>query len=70
MSESIFTGPGEVMLAPETWGDIVPIQLDGRTTWSVGKDAFLACTINVVRSSKSQGLGKALCEFSFYSYSY
>ncbi|KAI0764790.1 tryptophan RNA-binding attenuator protein-like domain-containing protein [Fomes fomentarius] len=50
MSESIFTD----------MGDIVPIQLDGRTSWSVGKDAFLACTINVVRSSKSQGLGKAL----------
>ncbi len=62
MSESTFTGPGEVMLAPETWGDIVPINLDGRTTWSVGKDAFLACTSNIVRSTKSQGFGKALCE--------
>ncbi|RPD69655.1 DUF124-domain-containing protein [Lentinus tigrinus ALCF2SS1-7] len=60
MSESIFTGPGEVLLAPETWGDIVPIQLDGHTNWSVGKDAFLACTMGVARSTKSQGLGKAL----------
>lgn len=64
MSESTFTGPGEVLLAPETWGDIVPIRLDGQTGWSVGKDAFLACTTGVVRSTKSQGFGKALCTSS------
>lgn len=62
MSESIFTGPGEVMLAPDVWGDIVPINLDGSAEWSIGKDAFLACTMGVTRSTKSQGLGKALCE--------
>ncbi|KAI0762121.1 tryptophan RNA-binding attenuator protein-like domain-containing protein [Trametes elegans] len=60
MSESTFTGPGEVLLAPETWGDIVPVQLDGQTQWNIGKDAFLACTAGVARSTKSQGLGKAL----------
>ncbi|KAI0661297.1 tryptophan RNA-binding attenuator protein-like domain-containing protein [Cubamyces menziesii] len=60
MTESFFTGPGEVLLAPETWGDIVPIQLDGRTEWNVGRDAFLACTGGVTRTTKSQGLGKAL----------
>ncbi|KAI0630089.1 tryptophan RNA-binding attenuator protein-like domain-containing protein [Trametes polyzona] len=60
MSESIFTGPGEVLLAPETWGDIVPIQLDGQTEWKVGKDAFLACTMGITRAAKSQGFGKAL----------
>jgi len=27
MSESWFTGPGDVILAPEVWGDIVPIQV-------------------------------------------
>jgi len=27
MSESVFTGPGEVVLAPEVWGDIVPIRV-------------------------------------------
>jgi uncharacterized protein (AIM24 family) len=27
MSESWFTGPGDVILAPEIWGDIVPIQV-------------------------------------------
>ncbi len=61
MSESIFTGPGEVMLAPDTWGDVVPITLDGRTNWSMGKDAFLACTMGVTRTTKSQGFGKAIC---------
>ncbi|KAL7281416.1 hypothetical protein ACG7TL_004729 [Trametes sanguinea] len=60
MSESIFTGPGEVMIAPEIWGDIVPIHLDGQTQWRVGRDAFLACTMGVSRQTKSQGLGKAL----------
>ncbi|EJF65574.1 hypothetical protein DICSQDRAFT_79838 [Dichomitus squalens LYAD-421 SS1] len=60
MSESIFTGPGEVLLAPEIWGDVVPIRLDGSQNWRVGRDAFLACTMGVTRSTKSQGLGKAL----------
>jgi uncharacterized protein (AIM24 family) len=60
MSESIFTGPGEVLLAPEIWGDIVPIILDGRTNWKMGRDAFLACTMGVTRLIKGQGFGKAL----------
>ena len=62
MTESIFTGPGEVLLAPETWGDIVPIRLDGSQDWRVGRDAFLSCTMGVTRTTKSQGFGKALCE--------
>ena len=51
-----------MLLAPETWGDIVPINLDGNTTWYFSKHAFLACTHQVVRSHKAQGLGKALCK--------
>ena len=27
MAESWFTGPGEVVLAPEVWGDIVPVRV-------------------------------------------
>ena len=27
MAESNFTGPGEVVLAPEVWGDIVPVRV-------------------------------------------
>ncbi|KAI0696698.1 DUF124-domain-containing protein [Cytidiella melzeri] len=60
LSESHFTGPGEVLVAPETWGDIVPIVLDGQTTWRTGKHAFLAATIGVTREYKSQGVGKGL----------
>ncbi|KAI0075128.1 DUF124-domain-containing protein [Panus rudis PR-1116 ss-1] len=60
MSESKFTGPGELLLAPEVWGDIIPIVLDGQTPWSVGKDAFLAASQQVEITRKSQGLGKAL----------
>ena len=41
-------------------GDIVPIQLDGRTQWSVGKGGYLAMTDGVVKETKSQGLGKAM----------
>ncbi|CAF1400649.1 unnamed protein product [Rotaria sp. Silwood1] len=60
MSQSIYTGPGEVLLAPAIWGDIVAIQLDGRTEWNVGRDGFLAMTHGVVKETKSQGFGKAL----------
>lgn len=62
MSESIFTGPGEVLLAPETWGDIVPINLDGTTPWFFGKHAFLGATRDIVRTNKTQSFGKALCK--------
>jgi uncharacterized protein (AIM24 family) len=41
-------------------GDIVPIQLDGRTQWNVGKGGFLAMTDGVVKETKSQGFGKAM----------
>ncbi|KAI0341874.1 DUF124-domain-containing protein [Trametopsis cervina] len=60
MSESIFSGPGEVLLAPETWGDIAALVVDGTTTWRTGKHSFLAATAGVVRAHKSQGLGKGL----------
>ncbi|RPA96547.1 DUF124-domain-containing protein [Choiromyces venosus 120613-1] len=60
MSQSTYTGPGELLLAPSALGDIVPIRLDGQQTWSVGRDAFLACTQGVAKDYKSQGLGKAI----------
>ena len=57
MSTSQFIGPGELLLAPQILGDIATIRLEGneRTPWSVGKDAFLACTQGVVKDYKSQG---------------
>ncbi|KAI9805615.1 MAG: hypothetical protein M1833_005107 [Piccolia ochrophora] len=60
MASSTYTGPGELLLAPEALGDVSSLQLDGRGTWSVGKDAFLACTQGVVKDYKSQGFSKAM----------
>ncbi|KAF1958229.1 DUF124-domain-containing protein [Byssothecium circinans] len=59
MSKSTFTGPGELLLAPASIGDITIIKLGGHEQWSVGKDAFLACTQGIVTEYKSQGVGKA-----------
>jgi uncharacterized protein (TIGR00266 family) len=59
MTKSNYTGPGELLLAPASIGDITIIKLGGNETWSVGKDAFLACTQGIVTEYKSQGLGKA-----------
>jgi len=69
MAQSTFTGPGELLLAPNFLGDVTLIRLTGRKTsgpgggpelWTVGKDAFLACTQGIVKEYKSQGVGKAI----------
>jgi uncharacterized protein (AIM24 family) len=60
ISHSTFTGPGELLLAPASLGDITNVRLSGKEEWSVGKDAFLACTQGVVKDFKRQGLGKAM----------
>ncbi len=60
MSKSIYTGPGELLLAPSAIGDITIIKLGGHEQWSVGKDAFLACTQGIVTEYKSQGVAKAM----------
>jgi len=60
MSTSTYTGPGEVLLAPDALGDITSIRLSGHEQWSVGKDAFLACTDRIVRDYKNQGFSKAM----------
>lgn len=60
MSESSYTGPGRVALGPTLFGDIITLPIDGRTNWTIGKDAFLACTADITKESKSQGIGKAL----------
>ncbi|KAI0930188.1 hypothetical protein AcV5_006971 [Taiwanofungus camphoratus] len=54
-----FVGPGEVLMAPEVWGDITQIRLDGSTTWFFGKHSYLASTQGVVTNTKSQSFGKA-----------
>lgn len=60
MSSSTYTGPGELLLAPSTLGDISIIRLNGTENWSVGRDAFLAATQGVVKDYKSQGIGKSM----------
>ncbi|PNP43836.1 hypothetical protein TGAMA5MH_04118 [Trichoderma gamsii] len=60
LSSSTFTGPGELILAPSSLGDITSIRLSGNETWSVGKDAYLAYTQGINKDYKRQGLGKAI----------
>ncbi|KIW69151.1 hypothetical protein PV04_05044 [Phialophora macrospora] len=60
MAHSTFTGPGELLLAPSTLGDISILRLKGDEVWSVGKDAFLACTQGVIKEYKNQGISKAM----------
>jgi uncharacterized protein (AIM24 family) len=52
ISHSTYTGPGELLLAPTALGDITNIRLAGDEQWSVGRDAFLACTQGVVKEYK------------------
>ena len=60
MTSSTFTGPGELLLAPPMLGDITSLRLSGQEAWSVSHDGFLACTQNVIKDYKRQGLGKAM----------
>ena len=72
MSVSTYTGPGELLLAPFSFGDITNIRLTGKETWSTSKDAFLACTTGVIKDFKAQSFTKAMfsgeglfvCKFS------
>lgn len=60
MSMSTYTGPGELLLAPFSFGDITNIRLTGKETWSTSKDAFLACTTGVTKDYKAQSFSKAM----------
>jgi hypothetical protein len=60
LTSSTYVGPGEVLLAPHSLGDITTVRLTGKETWSVGQDAFLASTQGVIKDFKRQGLGKAM----------
>ena len=60
MATSTFTGPGELLLAPNMLGDVTNIRLAGQETWNVGRDAFMACTQGVVKDLKSQSFSKAM----------
>ncbi|EME87968.1 uncharacterized protein MYCFIDRAFT_184808 [Pseudocercospora fijiensis CIRAD86] len=60
MSESTYVGHGRVALAPMLFGDIITVHVDSSKNWTIGKDVFLACTPDVTKESKSQGIGKAM----------
>ncbi|KAL0571359.1 hypothetical protein V5O48_010597 [Marasmius crinis-equi] len=60
MNYSTFSGSGPVALAPLLFGDITTIPVRGDGQWNISKHAFLACTQDVVRESKSQGFMKAI----------
>ncbi|KAE8154035.1 tryptophan RNA-binding attenuator protein-like domain-containing protein [Aspergillus avenaceus] len=60
MTSSMYTGPGEILLAPPFLGDIIVLRLDGSEKWKVGKDAFLAKTSGVEKDYKAQGMTKAV----------
>lgn len=58
--ESTYTGPGRIALGPTLFGDIITLHVDGHQSWTIGRDAFLACTSEVSKKRETQGIGKAL----------
>jgi len=60
MAESTYVGPGRVALGPTMFGDIITLHVDGRQVWTIGKEAFLACTPDVKKETTTQGFGKTL----------
>ena len=60
IGSSNYIGPGELLLAPSTLGDITSIRLSGDEMWNVGHDAYLASTQGVNKDYKRQGLTKAM----------
>lgn len=60
IAHSTFTGPGELLIAPHSIGDISLLRLTGREEWSVGRDAFICCTAGVTKEYKSQSFSKAM----------
>ncbi|KAG8873934.1 hypothetical protein FRB97_006340 [Tulasnella sp. 331] len=60
LSQTTYHGPGDVILSPQVWGDIVPIRMDGQRPWYLGHHAYLASTENITWTAKSQGFKKTL----------
>jgi len=60
LSQSTYQGPGEVVLAPHIWGDIVPIRMDGQRPWYLGHHAYIASTMGIQWTAQSQGWKKGL----------
>jgi len=65
MSHSTYTGPGELLLAPHSIGDVTTLRIGdkaatGHSKWTVARDGYLASTQGVVKEYKSQGIGKGI----------
>jgi len=70
MAHSTYTGPGELLLAPHSLGDITVLRIENtnvttgssatNASWTVARDGFLACTQSVVKDYKAQGVGKGI----------
>ena len=65
MSHSTYTGPGELLLAPHSLGDVTTLRIGdkaatGHSKWTVARDGYLASTQGVVKEYKSQGIGKGI----------
>jgi uncharacterized protein (AIM24 family) len=60
MSQTMFTGPGELLLAPFAIGDVTCVRLNGQDSWNIGKDAFLASTQGVTKDYVSQKFSQAI----------
>ncbi|MDM8535568.1 TIGR00266 family protein [Desulfobacterales bacterium HSG17] len=53
-------GPGDVYLSPAIPGDIMEIEMDGITSYTLQKDGFFAGSEGLTVSTKMQNLGKGL----------
>ncbi|KAJ5124251.1 Mitochondrial biogenesis protein AIM24 [Penicillium bovifimosum] len=60
MTMSHYTGPGELLLAPSTLGDIMVLRLTGKEEWKIGRDAFLGHTAAVEHKYQAQSLAKGV----------
>lgn len=69
MAHSTYTGPGELLLAPHSLGDITVLRIENvnatgssasSASWTVARDGFLACTQSVVKDYKAQSVGKGI----------
>ncbi|PYH79727.1 DUF124-domain-containing protein [Aspergillus uvarum CBS 121591] len=60
LSLSTYTGPGEVLLAPSTLGDIMVLRLAGSDSWKCGRDVFLASTSGIKKEYQTQSLTKGM----------
>lgn len=60
MAHSIYTGPGEVLLAPSGLGDIMPMQFNNNGEWYLGKESFLASTSGIKMMLHRQRLSQAV----------